>query len=95
MARNEVGIEVPAEVETAAQQLGCVGGVRYVYRDGQYGRGNMPVASIGCVQPRRWRSNRFEGWKVPPRRRLGHLPIAQRQRRWRAGCGGSGRRCGA
>ncbi len=34
MAKNECGVDVPVEVADKAQQLGCVQGIKYVYRDG-------------------------------------------------------------
>ncbi len=63
MAKNECGREVPSSVGELAKQHGCVGGVQYVYWDGDYG-GKWPAASIGCAKAARFRSNRFEAWKV-------------------------------
>lgn len=63
MATNECGVEVPFEVAHLAQEFGCLGGVKYVYREGEY-RDSFPIASIGCRQPTRFRSDSFQGYKV-------------------------------
>jgi len=64
MATNELGHRVPANVEQAVNEQGCLGGVKYVYRDGDYG-GKRPVASIRCQRPTRFRSSNYENFKVP------------------------------
>src|ERR1051325_5881343 len=63
MAYNEVGHEVPPSVEQGARQQGCLGGVKYVYRVGEYG-GHCPVASIGCRRATRFRGTNYENFKV-------------------------------
>jgi hypothetical protein len=63
MAKNECGDEVPTEVASAATQIGCGGGVKYVYRDGQYG-GIRPAASIGCKRATRFGSDSYKYFKV-------------------------------
>jgi hypothetical protein len=62
-AKNECGHDVPAEVSELAQQLGCVKGVKYVYRDGDYGS-KRPVVSIGCRKASRFLSGTFDKYKV-------------------------------
>jgi len=64
MAKNECHYEVPPDVAAAAARVGCKGGVKYVYQDGQYG-GNRPAASIACNRATRFRSNSFTYFKVP------------------------------
>ncbi len=44
--KNKIGMEVPAEIEKKARELGCHQGSKYVYKDGDYGKG-FPIASIG------------------------------------------------
>lgn len=63
MARNETGQDVPLEVEQAALEASCLGGIQYVYEDGNYG-GRCPVASIGCRASRRFKSKNYENFKV-------------------------------
>jgi hypothetical protein len=63
MVKNKCEHEVPADVAAAAQ-LGCKGGVDYVYKDGEYG-GKHPVASIGCRRPTRFKSDGYVYFKVP------------------------------
>jgi hypothetical protein len=63
MESNELGHEVPAEIVGKAQELGCKGNTKYVYRDGEYG-GN-PAASIGPgIRAARFRSTNYELWKI-------------------------------
>ena len=63
MPKNECGIEVPTEVAKKAEELGCVQGVKYVYRDGEY-EGKMPVASLSCKRATRFYSDRYDHYKV-------------------------------
>ena len=64
MPANELGHEVPQEVAQRAQQQGCLGGIRFVYRDGDYGD-KHPMASIGCKMARRFGSTNYQNYKVP------------------------------
>lgn len=63
MARNEFGDDVPSNVEEMARQHACLGGTRYVYRDGGYG-GKRPVASVGCRRATRFGSANYEKHKI-------------------------------
>jgi hypothetical protein len=60
---NECGLEVPSEIEAEAVRLRCAKGVKYVYRDGAYGR-KGPAASIGCLKASRFRSGDHDPFKV-------------------------------
>jgi hypothetical protein len=59
---NELGDEIPPEIEEAARQLRCAGGVRYVYLDDEYG-GGFPAASVGLSKATRFGSTRYEKHK--------------------------------
>jgi len=63
MLTNELGIEVPPAIFEKAKTHRCVGGVRCVYRDGEYG-GRPPKASIGCERNVRFRGGRYDAFKV-------------------------------
>jgi hypothetical protein len=60
---NELGVPVPPEIEQAAIEWGCLDGVKYVYRDGEYGF-NFPMASILSSRITRFRSDNYEANKV-------------------------------
>jgi len=62
MNRNCLGVTVPDEVATKAQEFGCVGGVHWIYRDGEYG--GSPRASIGCTQATTFRREWWDKFKV-------------------------------
>lgn len=62
MAVNELGETVPPEVVEAARLRRCRQGVKYVYRDGQYGA-KGPAASIGGAKATRFTSGTFERYK--------------------------------
>ena len=64
MAKNELYQAFPDNVAQAAAQLGCLGGVNFVYQEGQYGPTGRPRASIGCSQATRFRSTNYEKFKV-------------------------------
>jgi len=64
MAQNILGQDVPIEVETKAHEIACIGGVKYVYREGEYGEG-YPFASVGGQQAARFRSENYENFKLP------------------------------
>src|SRR5271157_4007183 len=70
MPLNEWNQDVPEAVARKARELGCRGGVRYVYRDGDYPKkakkDKWPATSINCGS----KAARFGGpncdlWKVP------------------------------
>jgi hypothetical protein len=63
MATNECGDEVPRNVETRANELGCLYETCYVYREHKYG-GRYPVASIGCSRAERFRNTEYLDWQV-------------------------------
>jgi hypothetical protein len=63
MPTNECGREVSPEIASLARQLNCLGGVRYVYQDGDY-EGRYPVASLGCHRPTRFGSENYQNFKV-------------------------------
>jgi hypothetical protein len=63
MATNELGQQVPEDVEALASTAGCLEGVKYVYQNGRYGQ-SYPRASIGCARPTRFRSMNFERYLV-------------------------------
>jgi hypothetical protein len=63
MNSNCLGILVPDEVVERAREQGCVGGVAWVYRDGEYG-GSPPKASIGCTRATRFRRQWWDDFKV-------------------------------
>lgn len=52
--RNEVRREVPLEVEKKAKELKCNKGVKYVYKDGEYGPKGYPASSIGISPSHRF-----------------------------------------
>jgi hypothetical protein len=54
---------VPPNVEEMAGKHACIGGTRYVYRDGYYG-GKRPVASVGCRRAIRFSSANYERYKI-------------------------------
>jgi hypothetical protein len=76
MATNECGHTVPPEVATSARRAGCLGGSRYVYRDGDYGS-KRPAASIGCKKATRFRSDAHVYRKVD----LGNGRVAFKSRK--------------
>ncbi len=53
--KNEVGMEVPPEIESKAREKGFHQGVKYIYKDGYYGN-KFPVASIGGQKASRFRN---------------------------------------
>jgi hypothetical protein len=63
MPQNEFGDDVPPNVEEAARQYACLGGTRYIYRDGEYA-GRRPVASVGCRRATRFGSSNYERHKI-------------------------------
>ena len=63
MPMNELGHEVPSDVAEEARKLNCLGGVKYVYRDGNYGD-RHPVASIACIRATRFQSTNYQNHKV-------------------------------
>lgn len=63
MQYNCLGVPVLADVAAKAEELGCVGGVKYVYQEGEYGK-KYPVASIGCRRATRFRSQSYERFKI-------------------------------
>ncbi len=65
MAANELGQEVPAEVAAIAAARGCNGGVKYVYKDGDYGRGWPRPSLPNGTNTKRFRGPNCDLWKVP------------------------------
>jgi hypothetical protein len=63
MPVNEYFREVPSEVAETAGKLKCLGGVKYVYPDGEYG-GKCPVASIGCNRATRFQSTNYQNYMI-------------------------------
>jgi hypothetical protein len=59
---NGLGDEIPAEVEAEAARLRCAQGVRYVYKEGEYG-GEFPAASVGLPGAKRFGSTSYERCK--------------------------------
>ena len=59
MQVNECGHPVPPEVAEAARKHDCLGDVRYVYRDGDYG-GRYPVSTIACNRAARFRGTNYQ-----------------------------------
>ena len=51
---NEIGMEVPPEVVMKAREYGCIKGIKYVYKDGEYGRKRFPASSIGGTKATRF-----------------------------------------
>lgn len=52
--RNEAGREVPLEVVKKARELNCAKGVKYAYKDGEYGSKGYPASSIGLTSAHRF-----------------------------------------
>src|SRR5258708_6174056 len=63
MNPNCLGTLVPDDVAERAREHGCVGGVRWVYKDKEYG-GSPPKASIGCTRATPFRRPWWETFKV-------------------------------
>src|SRR5471030_3282732 len=63
MPQNEFGYDVPPNVEEVARKYACLGGTRYIYRDGEYA-GRRPVASVGCRRATRFGSSNYERHKI-------------------------------
>lgn len=59
---NELGDNIPEEIAEKALELGCAGGVRYIYLDDDYD-GEFPAASIGLTKARRFKSTSYEKHK--------------------------------
>lgn len=53
---NEIGVKVPPEIAEKAKELGCMKGVMYVYREGEYGPKKFPASSIGGLKASRFKS---------------------------------------
>lgn len=53
--KNEVGTDIPPEIERRAREKGCHQGIKYVYKDGNYGD-KYPAASIGGQKATRFRN---------------------------------------
>lgn len=64
MNRNCLGVSIPDDVADAAREHGCVGGVQWIYLDGEYGD-SPPKASIGCSRATPFRKEWWERFKVP------------------------------
>jgi hypothetical protein len=66
MPLNEWDQDVPEVVARKARELGCRGGVKYVYRDGDYSAGRWPATSINCgAKAARFQGPNCDLWKVP------------------------------
>src|SRR4051812_33962234 len=60
---NELEDEIPPEIEAEAIRLGCAQGVRYVYKDDEYGD-EFPAASVGLPAAKRFGSTSYEKCKL-------------------------------